>query len=408
MDRGINELFEGPTISHGIDKYLFPPSSFSEAQIGFMSRQEIREGLHDAMALVKNSEASNLPAMRAILRRFERRLGRATNLDDLLEKVRAHHENSAALITKQPIKQAALSGGGVWYFSVRRRGRETGERARQVTVKLDANYDIMQYLCQCPTFRHNTAKGNYDRISEQASGRTMHGIDVAGFPTFNIMLACYHVAAALTYISRETGQYKLPFKFTNIMTLEAMFMDVFRSAKEAAIDDYLIREGALTGETLKRISDGELTLEVAKHQRNSDQRSHGIISGVRTQREKDGYTFSGFATDFRATPYQTTAVVLTKNDGRSVHVLYDSKLGVDLPLIMLNIPKQMWQDMGRGDSAAELQGNPITADRPFRGFDERTGKEVIAIIARPDSRLITPTEARIYERATRKEAAGLV
>ncbi|MBI2581059.1 hypothetical protein HYV85_04630 [Candidatus Woesearchaeota archaeon] len=418
MDRGINELFEGPTITDGTDKYLLTPSSFAEAEIGLMSKSEVRKGLEEVLKEATINPAFEAPSIRAAICLIEKRLGRSVCLEDVLERVRAHHENSSALITKQPIKQAELSGGGVWHYTIRRRGNEKKERERAVTIKLDSSGNIMQYMCQCQTFRYNTAKGNYDTISEQQqNGAALSGVavpmlDVSGFPTFNVMVACYHVAASLIHISRTTGQYRVPFAFTNVSVLEALFMDAFGGIKEATIDDYLIRSGALTQETIVQISEGNLTLEVVKHMKNIDKRAQEIINGIKRAREREVYAFSGFATDFRGTPFQTASIILTKNDGRSVHILYDSRLrikapfsrpenGAELPLIMLNIPIFTWMSEGRTppvSEMAELTGDPMVSTRGyFRGFDGRTQQEVVSIIARPDGHLLTPLERRTYE-----------
>ena len=183
-------------------------------------------------------------------------------------------------------------------------------------------------------------------------------------------------------------------------------MDVLRGIKEATIDDYLIREGCLTQDMLNQISQGKRTLEVIKHQKNISSRAKEIINDIKLAREPDGYTFAGFATDFRQSTYQTTAIVLTKADGRSLHILYDSRLGVrlpnseletELPLMMLNIPVFLWLNMGRVPPNSELRGDPVaTADNYLKRFDERTQQEVVSIIVKPDRQLITPPEQRIY------------
>ncbi len=421
MDRGINELFEGLTITYGHDKYILPPSSFAEAEIGLMSRSEVREGLEDVLETVIRDFRIDAPAIRTTISLIERRFGRGLKLEDLLGRVKAHHENSEALITKQPVKQAELSGGGVWYFTVRRRGTERKERAREVVIKLDNSGNITHYSCQCETYMKNFVKGNYDKLSKlqiRQNGQHLQqaapadGRDVSGFPTFNTYIACYHVAVALKHITETTGTFAQPFEFSKTAIFEALFMDVFRRIKEATIDDYLVRQGALTQETRRQISEGKLALEVAKHMKNIDQRAQEIINGIKRALEKEGYAFSCFATDFRGTPFQTASIILTKNDGRSVHVLYDSRLRIkapfskpeneaELPLIMLNIPVFAWMSEGRTSSVSELTEltvDPIAgAGRYFRGFDWRTQQEVVSIIARPDGHLLTPLERRIYE-----------
>lgn len=415
MDRGINELFEGPTITYGSHKYVLPPSSFAEAEIGLMTPGQIKRGLEEVLDLLTQNNTIEADAIRRVLKRKG-----TIVLEDLVEKVKAHHEGTAKLITGKPVKQMNMSGGGIWYFEIRRRGKSTKERDRKGTVGLDSEGNIAQYACPCETYRYNLFKGNYDKLSEETNkngarqaAANAQLLDVSGFPSFVTHVACYHVAAALTDISRTTGTYELLFKFIELAVFEALFMDVFRNIKEATIDDYLIRQGALTQETIGRISEGKLTLEVVKHMKNIDSRTQTIIGKIRLARERDGYTFSGFATDFRGTPYQTTSIILTKSDGRSVHILYDSRLRVSvqrvtptnlkletgLPLIMLNIPIFVWMNEGRSPVAPEYSGDPVAiAGPPFRGFDERTGQEVVSIIARPDRQFITTEEFSAYNR----------
>ncbi len=409
MDRGINELFEGLTITYGNRKYILPPSSFAEAEIGLMSQAEVQRGLEEVLDEVMLDHAIEAPAIR---RAIQRGRGKVT-MNDVVGRVKAHHEKRGKLITHKAVKQEKLTGGGVLFYEIERRGDSRKERNRDVKLEINGAGKIIQYSCPCETHDTNFAKGNYDAISElqqngSASTNSSSGLqqmrDVSEFPTFVTHVACYHIAVALLHSSKTNSLYRSHFKFTKVMVFEALFKDVFGRVKEATIDDYLIRQGALTEETVRRVSEGELTLEVIKHMKNIDSRSQEIIGGIKRAREKDGYIFSGFATGLRGTPYQTASVVLTKQDGRSVHILYDSRLGLELPFMMLNVPFFQWISMGRTLPNSELTGNPLRETSQYlRRFDERTQQEVVSIITKPDSHLITRAETQLYERAIREQ-----
>lgn len=420
MDRGINELFEGPTITNGGHKYILPPSSFAEAELGLMTRNEIELGLEEVVEQVTNDGVIEAPAIRWAIERAQKKGKQTVGLEDVMERVKVHHEKRGKLITHTAVRQERITGGGVLSFDIERRGdsRKGKVRLRDVNIEIDAAGKIIQYSCNCETYDKNFVKGNYDPLSKEETDQngarmkrlTMpgrQGRDVSGFPVFTTHVACYHIAAGLLQTSRTTGLYTPDFKFTKVAIFEALFMDVFRRIKEATIDDYLIRQGTITDELLGQISEGKLTLEVLKHSKNIDMRSKEIIGGVRMAREKDGYMFSGFATDFRETPFQTTSVVLTKNDGRSVHLLYDGRFGIELPFMMLNIPFFLWLNMGRAIPATAPQGNPIKeANKYFKRFDTRTQQEIVSIVTTPDRHLITQEEGRLYERAMRTEMAA--
>ena len=407
MDRGINELFEGLTITYGNYKYILPPSSFAEAEIGLMSQAEVQHSLEEVLERVAEDDSVEAPAIRHALKR-----GKGTvSLEDVLNRVKTQHEKRGKLITHKAVRQEKMTGGGVLFYEIERRGDSRKERNRDVKLEIDGTGKIIQYSCPCETHDTNFAKGNYDAISElRQNGSASVNIsvgsqqmrDVSGFPTFVTHVACYHIAVALLHSGRTTGLYRPHFEFTKVAIFEALFMDVFRRIKEATIDDHLIRQSVLTEETVRQISEGELTLEVIKHMKNIDQRSQEIINGIKRVREKDGYVFSGFATDFRETPYQTASIVLMKQDGRSVHIVYDTRFGIELPFMMLNIPVFQWINMGRTLPTRELTGNPIRdVAQYFRRFNERTQQEVVSIITRPDGNLITRQEATEYDRAVR-------
>ncbi|MBI2549968.1 hypothetical protein HYV83_02200 [Candidatus Woesearchaeota archaeon] len=416
MDKGVNELYEGVTIITGRQKYILPPSSFAEAHIGMMKPGEIKHQLEGVIEEVINGRSAEAPVIAEIIRKKG-----GISYEDLEERVRKHHEERASLLNMEPIKDEDVSGGGVWYFVVKRRGDARGERDRKVVISLDQRGNIVDFSCECPTYNKNLAKGNFDSLMNPKEiygyylgGNFGNGAlvqpqrDVSGFPLFTTRIACYHVASALIQIAQSHGKYSLPFDFTNVAIFEALVMDKFKDRKEADIDDYLIRQGALTEETVRRTSEGEQTLEVAKHSTNFDKYSHRIIQGLRRMLEQREYSFSGFATDFRGTPYKTTSVVFTKRDGRSVHILCDSKFGAydtlvdsELPFILSNVPVFVWTEEGKQQVMTEIGGNPIAnTGTHFLRFDERTQTEVVSVITRPPRELLTGLEAaygRVYE-----------
>jgi len=404
MDGGINELFEGPTVTHGSNKYVLPPSSFAEAEIGLMRPEDVKTGLEAVLEHVSDDQTLEAPAIRRAIKQ------RKANFETLVDRVRKHHEGQSKLITQNAVKQGKLTGGGVWSYEINRRGDARRERPRKVKVDLDTSGGIIHFTCQCPTYLTNIVKGNYGRIGLSqsqplaAAGQTY---DSSGFPTFNTFIACYHVAVALTHISRTTGSFSLPFEFTNEQMLEALFMDVFGNRKEATIDDYLIRQGTITPETLQKVSEGTLTIEVAKHMKSFDKRTKEIITGI--MKARSDYIFSGFATDFRGTPNKTASIVMTKADRRSIHILYDSALS-PLPFVMLNIPVFIWRDEGRQPVTAEMAGDPIAnCNNYVLRLDERTQQEVVSIIVRPDRQLLTNSEIGLYSKIiTERKSAPLI
>jgi hypothetical protein len=395
VDRGINELFEGITITRSSYKSVLPPSAFAEAEIGHMSTREVRLGLEEVIEQVVNDENVEAPAIRRALVRNSGEIG----FDDLVEKVKARHEGRPKLITAKPIKSEMLSGGGVRYFVIRRRGDSRGARERQVTIALDSGGNIANYSCVCEQYGMNLAKGNYAPFETDKKGDVVPSVaplDAAGFPTFVTYVGCYHVAAALLHISKTSGDYSSPFEFTKLSVFEALFMDVFSGVKDAEIDDYLIRQGSLTKDTSGQVRDGRMTLEVLKHSRNISKRSREIIRDLSRSEEQNNYVFSGFARDFRETPYRTTSVVLTDPDGKAIHLLYDENL-FELPLVMFNVPVATWLAEGNDPVSARFEGDlRRNVDRSFLNPDARTGQFVVSTITTPDARFLEAGDMGAY------------
>lgn len=330
----------------------------------------------------------------------------------LEEKIRRDHEGSLHLLEGDPVISEGFSGGGIFYIGVKRRGDERKERHRQVTLMLDDVGNIVEFACQCPTYLKNIAKSNYGKMlgaspsagdgtrGPQLRGRASNGwSDLSGFPVFSVGVACYHVAVALTHTAKK-GRFSVPFKIGTGEAIETLLMDKLGKKKEATIDDYLLTQGAITEETRQRISDGEMTLEVIKHMKNIDGRVQEIIRRIRERRQQDGYSFGGFATDFRGTKYKTTAIVLTRPDGRSAHLVHDYKLGIGLPLVMLKVPPSVWVgNLGKEPVTIEMPENPLQSfGRYVTCFDERTQREVVAIITRPEREILKPAEIAAYDR----------
>lgn len=407
MDAGINELFEGVTITRGETKIVLPPSSFAEAQIAFMKPAQLRQNIDDAVRAAPSGATPDLLTMRRATERH------GNNLYEVLEeKIKGDHEGSLHLLEGDPVISEGFTGGGVFNAIVKRRGDERKERHRKVSITLDGKGDIVGFFCQCPTYHTNLAKGNYDALREidGLSNGSSQGLqptkglasksmsDVSGFPLVNVQVACYHVAVALINIAKKTGNYKLPYGIGNADAVEALFMDKIGRKKEATIDDHLIGRGVIIDETVQRISEGYMTLEVIKHMKNIEGRVQQIIMRIKERREKDGYVFSGFATDFRGTQYKTASIVLTKADGRSVHILHDTNLGIGLPLVMLNVPVGVWVgNLGKEPVRTEMPENPLQSFGSYvTRFDERTQREVVSIITRPEREILKPAEIAVY------------
>ena len=109
MDRGINELFEGPTITYNRHKYVLPPSSFAEAELGLMTEGEIRQDLEEVLEQVTQDASIEAPAIRHAIRNAVRS-GKATvSLEDVLERVKAHHEKRGKLITHKAVRPVSYT-----------------------------------------------------------------------------------------------------------------------------------------------------------------------------------------------------------------------------------------------------------------------------------------------------------
>lgn len=404
MDRGINELFEGVTITRGDSKTVLPPSSFAEAQIAFMKPEQFRHDLEELARASLSDTTTDFPTLRRAAKRHGGRL-----YEVLEEKIKGDHKGASHLLEGNPIVSEGLSGGGIFYTVVKSRGGGN----REVTLILDDEGNIMKLVCQCPTYLKNIAKSNYGKMVDASSsfGNSKRGskpkvrasngwVDLSGFPVFDVGVACYHAAASLIYIARKKGKFTVPFEIGTVQATEALFMDKVSKKKEATIDDYLLRQGALTEETKRQISDGEMTLEVIKHMKEIDRRSQEIILRVKERMQQEGYSFSGFATDFRGTEYSTASIVLTKPDGRSVHLVHDSKLDIDLPLVMLKVPLSVWiGSLGKEPVSREMPENPLQSYGSYvASFDERTQREVVSIITRPAREILRSAEIAEYNR----------
>lgn len=381
---GINEQNVGLVKHTGNIKLLFPPSYAAEAHIGLMSKQEIKSGLEEFLeAYHVGGTDRTLP----ILSKWAKECHGKIDFFDLEERVRAHSEGMAHLINGCAVKSRALSGANVDYAVIRRRGdaRKGDERSRATSVVLGKDGEVIDYSCTCSQFKTEFVRGNYD--SENS---------------FITHVACYHINVALAAAGAS------PYRFDDVsVVIESLAMKVFRKTSKKAFlrDKFLLSGKIFTEASHEGLNNGELTVEVIWNKRNIKGRPKSIINGLKSYFETDnyGYRFSGFALDFQNTPYETTAIVLAKEGGRSVHILYDDALQTEgLPFFMLKIPKPLWLESGRPADLEQLNGrNPVLYSKGrlyFEDFDQRTQSEMVAIVSKPVAQLLRNEEKLQYDR----------
>ncbi len=380
---GINEQNVGLTKLVGNVKLVFPPSYAAEAVIALAGKSELKSWLEAFLDLYSDgSIGGKFP----VLSRWAEEGKGKIKWADLEERVRAHSDGMAHLVNSAPIKRIVRSKANVDYAVIRRRGdaRKGGERSRSANVVLDEGGKVMDYNCTCPQFKMGFVRGNYDS------------------KMFTTHVACYHINVALA----EKGM--LPYRFDdNFALLESLAMKIFRkNGKKAFLRDRFLFGGEIFSEdSAEGLNMGKLTVEVIWNRRNIKGRAKSILNGLKSYFETDSqnYRFAGFALDFQGTPYETTGIVLSRKDGRSVHLLYDDSLQVGrLPFFMLKMPRESWLGEGRQADLESLAGrNPVlysAGRRYFEDFDQRTQKEMVAIILRPVETILKGEEKLQYAR----------
>ncbi len=365
MDLGINELHEGLTLIRGRDKYMLPPSNFALAAVGMKKADELKELLE---FFVENPNEETMP----VFSRYSKRM----SWEDLEARVRKGHEGMAKLLYDTMVEQGTMTGGGVWHFTVTRRGDERLERARHVVIV--PRDGIENFSCQCPEGRFSDVKGNFDEE----------------FGRFVTHVSCYHVSGAL--IRLGMSPYRMDERPD--IVFEALARHFYKREKWAKIDRFALEQGVLNDDANLRIGRGEATVEVAKHSKNIPGRMQDIIKRTKTYLEKMGYAFAGFSTEFAGTQYQTTGIVFAKEDGKSAHILYDDAV-CRLPYVGLKIPLHSFMEDGKMHLIETLAGNPVIFSRGkryFREIDVRTQREAAMIIAPPPREALLSYERNLY------------
>lgn len=377
--RGINEQNMGLAERVGNIKLIFPPSYAAEAVIGLAGPEELKYALGQLNSGPLNGTFPTLST-------WSNKENGVITWEDLEAKVRTHSEGMAHLLNSVAIKDSSKSTAGVAYYTIKKRGdARTGEtRSREVRINFDEQGKVVDIYCTCPQFKIGVERGNL------ASGEP-----------FSTQVACYHIEAAL--ISEDS----MPYNFDDMnVVFESLAMKVFKKSGDKSFlrDLYLLDNDVLTESSLRRIADGESSVEVIWNRRNIRGLARAIMERIGSYLEKKEYEFSGFALDFPDTPFQTTGVVYTKGDGKSVHILYDEILkSGDLPFVMLKIPRMSWLGDGKDANLGQLVGNPVQfsqGKRYFDDFDIRTQSDVVAIVSRPPRGVIIPIEEGLYDAAT--------
>src|SRR3989344_8708856 len=177
--RGFNEQNVGVVERRNGVKLFYPPSAAAEAVVGRMRRAEVKLAL-DGFLTSYDENPQQASEEFPVLSKWAAMGKGVISFADLEERVRSHFEGQSKLIDANSIKEHRVSGAGVDYFVIRRRGDERGERSRGLRLVVNEKGEVIDYNCSCWQFNTSGARGNFE-----------------GAEPFIVKLACYHVSSAL-------------------------------------------------------------------------------------------------------------------------------------------------------------------------------------------------------------------